>query len=134
MERRIKLLSGSNQCEPNQLINIYNYVIQNHLDECQFAKVKCSKKCGIIMSRYQLGEHCYWDCPRTVIYCSYCKVNFERQHMTIKVLFLLYNFLSARVAVLETQKYVWKTSHQLYFELWSKHTKRRCECTSALDV
>ena len=84
MERRTKLLSGSNHCAPNQLINIHNYVIQNHLDECEFVKVECSQKCGKTMPRYQLNGHFDLHCPRSVRTCSYCKVDFERQHMRVK--------------------------------------------------
>jgi len=57
-----------------------NY-IYNHLDDCQFEEVACSRNCGVNLLRKAVNDHLQNECPRRKINCQYCNTADELQYI-----------------------------------------------------
>ena len=48
------------------------FLLQEHLESCDYTKVLCVHDCGAKFQRRFLQKHREKDCPKFIIACAYC--------------------------------------------------------------
>ena len=76
LDANLLLLPTNTTKQSHQDLNTYqlsHFTFQEHLNECPFVDIKCTKSCGEEMQRKDLKEHLEKACPNRTKPCKYCK-------------------------------------------------------------
>ena len=57
-------------------------VLENHLATCSFVYVECTNKCGVVLLRKDLQEHCQKTCPNRKVKCQHCGMSGIHEQIT----------------------------------------------------
>ena len=69
------------------------FYFQIHLENCVFSLTPCPNECANILLRGRLSEHLLNQCPKRMIKCSLCQLEFVAEKQQVNLIFVLYKFI-----------------------------------------